>query len=355
MSTTTVATCTHALTTADGQHIELRQTMTPDGAPDRSIIEAAEDAGMLLPSSCRAGNCGACHAHAEGRYTLGDHARTVLDDDAAAAGDVLLCRTYAHGPLTITLPYERSRIISGRIPEHTATVTAIEQVADDTVHLVLDLGPDDQGAMGCEFDPGQFLELTIPGTTTRRSYSLANSPNWDGTAELFIKLREGGEFSRFLRGVEPGQKLAVRGPQGAFGVRDTGIRPRWFIAGGTGLSPLLSMLHLMAEWGEHHPARLWFGVQTETEIFGTDVMDALARRLPGFRYDVVVGHPSAGWQGLVGTPLNGLADELAEVDAAPDIYVCGPPGMVAATKRIAAESGLPAERVVAENFAPSAA
>lgn len=342
------ATWTHSLTTADGAHLELHS------GEGETIIEAAEEAGMLLPSSCRAGNCGACHAHAAGDYELGDHAATVLDDDAAACGDVLLCRTYAHGPLNIDLPYEQGRIISGRIPERTATVTAVNEVADDTIGLELALDAGEDGA-GCEFDPGQFLELTIPGTSTRRSYSLANTPNWDGVAELFIKLREGGEFSGFLRGIEPGQKLAVRGPQGAFGVRDTGIRPRWFIAGGTGLSPLLSMLERMAEWGEPHPSRLWFGVQTEAEIFGLETMDALAEKLPGFRYDVVVGQPSESWQGLVGTPLDGLGDALAQAPAAPDIYVCGPPGMVAATKRIAAAAGLPAERVVVENFAPSAA
>ncbi|AZZ42152.1 oxidoreductase [Acidipropionibacterium jensenii] len=345
MSTTT---WTHCLTTADGAHLDLHS------GPDESIIEAAEQAGMLLPSSCRAGNCGACHAHATGDYALGDHARTVLDDDSAACGDVLLCRTYAHGPLTITLPYEQGRIISGRIPERTATVTAVTQVAADTIGLELALDPDQQGA-GCEFDPGQFLELTIPGTSTRRSYSLANTPNWDGVAELFIKLREGGEFSRFLRRVTPGQRLTVRGPQGAFGIRDTGIRPRWFIAGGTGLSPLLSMLERMAEWAEPHPSRLWFGVRTEAEIFGTDVMDALTRQLPGFRYEIVVGHPSASWRGRIGTPLDGLAEALEEAPAAPDIYVCGPPGMVAATRRIARQAGLSDDRVVVENFAPSAA
>lgn len=348
------ATWTHSLATSDGAHLELRQVIEPNGGPDQSVIEAAEDAGMLLPSSCRAGNCGACHAHAVGNYELGSHATTVLDDEAAADGDVLLCRTYPRGPLNITLPYEQGRIISGRIPERTATVTAVKEVADDTIGLELALDPGRDGA-GCEFDPGQFLELTIPGTTTKRSYSLANTPNWDGVAELFIKLRAGGEFSQFLRGIQPGQQLHVRGPQGAFGVRDTGIRPRWFIAGGTGLSPLLSMLERMAEWGEPHPSRLWFGVQTEAEIFGTEAMDALAERLPGFRYDVVVGKPSQSWQGAVGTPLDGLADELAATEAAPDIYVCGPPGMVAATKKIAAQAGLPAERVVVENFAPSAA
>ncbi|MCI1749528.1 MAG: 2Fe-2S iron-sulfur cluster-binding protein [Acidipropionibacterium sp.] len=183
------ATWTHSLTTADGAHLDLRS-----GAGE-SIIEAAEDAGMLLPSSCRAGNCGACHARAVGDYELGDHASTVLDDDAAGRGEVLLCRTYAHGPLTIALPYEQGRIISGRIPERTAVVTAVTEAAADTIRLDLTLEADENGA-GCEFDPGQFLELTIPGTASRRSYSLANTPNWDGLARFFIKLRAGGEFSR---------------------------------------------------------------------------------------------------------------------------------------------------------------
>ncbi|MCI1749527.1 MAG: hypothetical protein LKI24_16650 [Acidipropionibacterium sp.] len=111
----------------------------------------------------------------------------------------------------------------------------------------------------------------------------------------------------------------------------------------------------MAEWGEPQSSRLWFGVHTEAEIFGTEVLDALVGQLPGFRYEVVVGHPSNGWRGPVGRPTDHLAEALAEASDAPDIYACGPPGMVAATKKIAAQAGLPAERVVVENFAPSAA
>lgn len=346
--TTMTTTWTHALTTTDGDHLELR------GGPDESVIEAAENAGMLLPSSCRSGNCGACHARAEGRYELGEHSRTVLDDEAAARGEVLLCRTYPRGAMTITLPYDRGRIISGTIARRPATVTAIDEVAADTVRLELLLGADERGALGCEFDPGQFLELTIPGTEIRRSYSLANRPNWDGIAELFIKLRAQGAFSQWLRGVRPGQRLEARGAQGAFGLRDSGIRPRWFIAGGTGLSPLLSMLRRMAEWEEPHPTRLYFGVETPEEIFATDVIAGLADRLPDFSSRIVVGRPSAGWTGAVGTPLDTLAADLAESDAAPDIYVCGPPGMVAAARRIAQDCGLAEERVVIENFAPSA-
>ncbi len=341
-------TWTHALSTSDGEHLVV------SSGPEQSVVEAAEAAGLLLPSSCRAGSCGACHARAEGAYEMRNHSETVLDDEAAANGEVLLCCTYAKGAMNITLPYESNRIISGKIPTRQATVTAVDVVAADTVRLELQLGPDERGALGCEFDPGQFLELVIPGTATRRSYSLANNPNWGGTAELFIKLREGGVFSEWLRDVQPGQQLEVRGAQGAFGVRDSGLRPRWFFAGGTGLSPLLSMLRRMADWEEPHAARLFFGVETEEEIFGVDVLHELAAKLPDFRYEVVLGKSAQGWDGKVGTPLDTLAADLAEAPEAPDIYVCGPPGMVAAARKIAKVAGLPEERVIIENFAPSA-
>ena len=77
----------------------------------------------------------------------------------------------------------------------------------------------------------------------------------------------------------------------------------------------------MADWGESHPAELWFGVQTEEEISGTDVMEDIAASMPGFRYEVFVGEPTKGWTGAVGTPLDRLATELAESPAPPDIYV----------------------------------
>ena len=122
-------TWTHALSTTDGDSLVVQS------GPDESIIEAAEAAGLLLPSSCRAGSCGACHARAEGAYEMRNHSKTVLDDEAAAAGEVLLCCTYPQGALNITLPYESSRIISGKIPSRQATITGIDTVAADTVRL----------------------------------------------------------------------------------------------------------------------------------------------------------------------------------------------------------------------------
>ncbi len=338
----------HQLTTADGERLEVC------GCTDESIVEAAERSGILLPASCRGGNCGSCHASATGDYTLGEHSRVVLPDDDAARGEVLLCRTYARGPLAISLPYDHSRILFGTLPERTATITGVDEVARDTLRLALQLGPDPDGGTGCEFEPGQFIELSPPQSADRRSYSLANTANWDGVAELYIRLRPGGFFSEYLRVAAVGDALTARGPQGAFGLRETGLRPRWFVAGGTGLAPLLSMLRRMAEWGEPYPARLYFGVETPDDVFAEVELDELAKSLPGFSYEILVRRPTPEWIGATGTPVDALARDLPEVEAAPDVYVCGPPPMVEAIRRVAGEHGVAPERVIVENFAPPA-
>lgn len=347
MSAATALSYAHRLTTADGQCLDVC------GGPGESIVEAAERAGILLPASCRGGNCGTCHATAAGDYELGEHSRLVLPDDEAARGGVLLCRTYARGPLEVSLPCDHSRILFGTIPERTATITRLDAVARDTVRLVLQLDPDPQGGTGCEFEPGQFLELSPPGSTARRAYSLANTANWDGVAEMYIRLRPGGLFSEYLRTATVGSTLSTRGPQGAFGLRETGLRPRWFLGGGTGLAPLLSMLRRMADWGEPYPASLYFGVDTPDDVFAAAEIQQVADSLPGFGYQIAVRQPHRDWAGAIGTPVDALARDLPNVTAAPDLYVCGPPPMVDAVRRTAREHGVDQSHVIVENFAAS--
>lgn len=340
------------LTTLDGQ------VLTVDCSPDESVVAAAERAGVHLPAQCRGGSCGACHATASGEYKLGSCSSTVLPQAEADTGGVLLCQTFAMGPLEIALPYDSGRIVHGSIAERRATITDLHTVAVDTVRLLLQLEPDADGGVGLMFEPGQFIEISPPGSAQRRAYSLANTSNWDGVAELFIRLRPGGLISEYLRAATVGDQLTVRGPQGGFGLRETGLRPRWFVAGGTGLAPMLSMLRQMAEFAEPHPTSLVFGVNTAAEIFATGAVAELAATLPGFTSQVRVMRPEPGCDAGAGTPVDALAELLAELVSGdgqtPDIYVCGPPVMVEATKSAAVAAGLSHDRVVAENFAPPA-
>ncbi|MBX6388333.1 MAG: 2Fe-2S iron-sulfur cluster binding domain-containing protein, partial [Frankia sp.] len=299
------------LIAADGERFDL------DCAPEQSVLDAAASSGVVLPASCRSGTCGSCHATVtHGAYDLGEHSATALLAAERERGEVLLCRTVPRGPLAVTLPYAGSRILRGGLPVRQGTIVALETVARDTVRLELRLQPDDEGDPGSQFDPGQFVELQIPGQDDRRAYSLANTGNWEGRLEFFIRLRPGGYFSGYLaERARIGDPLLVHGPQGAFGLRETGLGPRWFVAGGTGLAPLLAMVRHMAEWQEPQPARLLLGVNEEADVYGQTELAAVAAELPGFTYEICVWRAGPGWRGATGTPADCLGADLRRAQA----------------------------------------
>lgn len=337
------------LKTKDGEQLHITCE------PDRDVVSAAKQAGSLLPSMCLEGTCGACQARVvHGEYELDSHSPGVLGEAEKTEGAVLLCRTRPKGPLDIELPYDASRILSGELPQRDAEVAEIETIAEATVRLVLKLGPDSQGGLGAQFEPGQFVQVELPGEAHRRAYSIANVANWDGIIELMIKCQPGGWFSTYLQDrAKVGDRLVVHGPQGAFGLHETGLRPRWFVAGGTGLAPLLSMLRRMAEWQEPHEARLYVGVNTPPEVFALRELEALRAELPSFRYEIRVWRADSSWKGEVGTPIDALRRDLEETSARPDIYVCGPPKLIDATFEAAAAHGLDERSVFAERFLAS--
>jgi len=66
-----------------------------------------------------------------------------------------------------------------------------------------------------------------------------------------IRIVDGGKFSSYLKNdARVGQKINVKGPSGIFGLKENGFTPRYFVAGGTGLAPVLSMVRRMKEWDE---------------------------------------------------------------------------------------------------------
>lgn len=334
------------LTTRDGEQLRF------DCGSEQNLLDAAAAAKITLPSQCRQGSCGACHASVQqGDYQLGEHRSGALP-----AGDghaVLLCRTTPRSDLSVTLPYEHAKIQFHAVPTRSAEIVAVEPVAENTARLELRLDPDADGGSAAEFEPGQFMELEIPGTSERRAYSLANTGNWDGRLEFLIRLQPQGRFSTFLsQRAKPGLKLRVRGPQGAFGLDAASLRPRWFVAGGTGLAPMLSMLRRMAEFQELQEARLFFGVNDESELFALDELARLRAELPQLRVELCVWRPRGAWTGFTGTPADALHQALAEASAPPDLYLCGPAPLIDAATQAAADAGVPASQVFSERFLP---
>jgi ferredoxin-NADP reductase/ferredoxin len=339
---------THAITlaTRDGQ------TLNFTAEADQDLLSAAAAQGIGLPSLCRDGGCGACVCTADaGQYRLGEHNPSALPPDARERGEVLLCRTYAEGDIALRAPYDYGHIHFEAEKSRPAEILELAPVAENTVRLVLRLLPDAEGGTALEFEPGQYVSLGGPGTGISRPYSLANAPNWSGELEFFIRLQAGGRLSEFLRSeAKAGSHLDVTGPEGYFTLRAESLRQRWFVGGGTGLAPLLSMLRRMAEFQESHPVQLYFGVTRQNELYALDELARLAQELPQLRTTLCVWHPDPGWEGFSGTAAEALRLDLEQSGAKPDIYLCGPPGLVDAVTAAARATGLGDEHIHSERF-----
>ena len=285
---------------------------------------------------------------------MGSYSKSALTDADRAAGDILLCRSNAYSDLELSAPFDKAAVGFAPVPERGARVIEIAPAGAGAIRLVLQYEDDPQHGRAAEFIPGQFMELALPGTSITRAYSLANTPNWDGTLEFLIRLHPQGVFSGYLRdSAKIGDLLLVKGPQGSFTADEASPSPRWFVAGGTGVAPMLSMLRQMVEFGVTQEARLFFGVNTEDELFATDAVEELSRSLPRLNVTFCVWQPGPNWTGFAGTPAEALADALADGGTRPDIYVCGPPALIEATEAIALAGGVSHDRIFNEQFSPA--
>lgn len=335
------------LLTRDGASIAF------DAEPSESLLEAAERANIYLPSSCREGGCGACRVTAtSGDVELASYSSSALSDEERAAGDILLCRAHAQSDVSLAAPFDQAAIGFAPTPSRRARIVDIAPAGAAAIRLALRYEDDPEFGSAAQFVAGQFAEVEIPGSGIKRSYSLANAPNWDGALEFLIRMQPNGAFSGFLKeAAKVGDALVIHGPKGQFTLDEASLAPRWFVAGGTGLAPALSMLRHMAELSDPHPCRLFFGVNRVDEFFALDALEALRAALPQLGVTLCVWKPETEWRGVLGTPAEALAQALAETSVRPDIYVCGPPPLIVATEAAALAGGVAKDRIFSERFA----
>ncbi len=320
---------------------------------DEDVISAAVRQDIYLMSSCREGGCATCKGFcAEGDYVLGKVSSQALPYEEEEAGEVLLCRTYPSTDIEVEVPYTYERIsFSPEGLAFEAEIVDLSKISSNVMKLHLRrLGADKL----IKLDSGQFYDLEIPGTQTTRSYSPSNTSNNKGDLEFLIRVLDDGKFSNFLKNdAKVGQIMNVKGPSGIFSLKENGFTPRYFVAGGTGLAPILSMVRRMHEWEEPQQSIIYFGVNTEPEVFYVNELEQLAAEMKNLQVRICVWKASDTWHGEHGSVVDILRRDLQEASAKPDLYLCGPPGMVDATFSVCADVGIPKEKIYLEKFLPS--
>ncbi len=129
------------------------------------------------------------------------------------------------------------------------------------------------------FAPGQFawLRLRRWALFTDHPFSIASGTRADGTVEFTV--RRIGSYTRRLGRLRPGTTVYLDGPHGAFTVDHTRATGLVLLAGGVGITPMMSMLRTLADRGDQRPHRLLVSGRSPADLLFTDELDQLRRRL----------------------------------------------------------------------------
>lgn len=209
-----------------------------------------------------------------------------------------------------------------------------------------------------EFKAGQFISVKISSqenekAPTIRIYSIADRPE-NQSFQLCVKVLENGIGSNYLNNLKEGEEMEFLGPMGAFVFTTTPEKEALFIATGTGLSPLKSILEDELKFKNNtQKMHLVFGLRYIKDIFYKDFFDSLAQKYPNFTYTFALSQPEdPSWQeqgGFVGRVTN-LLKELPLNPEETETYACGIKVMVDETTKILQEKGIPPEAIHSENF-----
>ncbi len=228
---------------------------------------------------------------------------------------------------------------------HELRVRTVVAETPDARSFVLDVPPELDTAYA--YRPGQFLTFRcwVDGEPHLRCYSMSSAPAVDQAMQVTVKRVPGGIVSNWMVDtLAPGDRLEATLPSGVFGRRSHDGDVLAF-AGGSGITPVLSILKDVLE-GTDQRARLFYANRQAGSVIFGPALASLAQRYGG-RLEVV--HHLDRDRGLVGP---GEIEEFAPDATATDCYVCGPGPFMEIVETALYGAGAGPDVVHIERFTP---
>ncbi|RLB01116.1 MAG: hypothetical protein DRG37_00770 [Deltaproteobacteria bacterium] len=181
------------------------------------------------------------------------------------------------------------------------------------------------------FQAGQYINVfvDITGVRTSRPYSISSSPAQRGYYDITVRKVEDGFVSNYLlEEVKVGQVLESTAPAGNFY-----YNPLFhgndlvFLAGGSGITPFMSMIREVTDRDIDRKIHLVYGSQFEDDVIFQDELEDRSRRHENFSYNLVLSSPPDGYKGLKGFITEGLLKQVLGDIKNKMFYICGPKPM----------------------------
>jgi toluene monooxygenase electron transfer component len=309
-----------------------------------TILRAALRAGHGMSYSCNVGSCGNC------RFELieGDVSHARVDPPAWGEKDLkrnrwLGCQAVPQGNCTIKFRANPTFAVVPRPSQCSATLTEKTMLTRDIAQFSFRLESESA------FHPGQYALLSTMGIIGGRPYSMSNLPKSD-LWQFQIKRMPSGAFTGWLFDVAAlGNTVSLDGPYGTAFLDTACPRDLVLMAGGSGLSPMVSIARGADAAGMLADRKLhfYYGCRTQADLLPQD----LRAELEGLgAFTPVLSEPEAGWTGATGFLHDAVQSSLADQVKNHEIYFAGPAVMSAAIQQMAYAQGTPTTQLHFDEF-----
>lgn len=224
-------------------------------------------------------------------------------------------------------------------------LTAVHQDTHDTKTFCFAL-PDDATL---DMLPGDhlYVHATIDGKTVKRPYTPSSVPGTTGYFDLTVKRYESGLVSKYLHDRKAGDTVLMSGPNAGGHWVDGMAKRVGFVAGGTGITPMISIIRWILAKGLDAELSLLFANKTEADIIFRDEWEANAREHANFHVYHVLEDPPPGWtQGTGRITAELLQRHLPVPSGDTAVFLCGPPMMVDALEGTLKDIGYSEQSIV---------
>jgi len=206
------------------------------------------------------------------------------------------------------------------------------------------------------FQAGQYVSIIVHsnGVTTSRAYTISSSP---GKSHLDITVRrknEGFVSAYLLDHVKKGDILEATGPHGTFYYEPLMDSEQLvFLAGGSGVTPFMSMIREVVEQKLPLKIHLLYGSRSSDDIIFADELKQIASTHPNIKVDFVISEPPTGWSGLCGLLDAGTILSAVKPVEGKTFYICGPAPMHGLCEGALESIGVPHRRIRKEAYGPA--
>ena len=204
------------------------------------------------------------------------------------------------------------------------------------------------------FLAGQYIALflEVGGIRTSRPYSISSPPNQVGFYDITIRRVENGLVSNYLLDeIKRGDSLISSGPAGNFYFNPLIHKKTMVcIAGGSGITPFMSMIREIVECGLDRSVYLFYGSRTTDDVIFDNELSRISKKFRNIDYIPVIEEPATGYAGACGFITRDVLRDALENIEDKSFFICGPQGLYDFCLPQVEDLGVPKRKIKQEMY-----